>query len=137
MRTSRVNRVATITVIAMTAALGVTGTADAASTHASANALPTSLSIDVDPHSISHGQKAVVHGVLRSGKTGLAHEVVHLYWAVGAGKKFTEIGKSITNATGMYALVIHPPATRLCRAGFNGSSKFAASHSRVYRVTVA
>ena len=114
----------------------VSGCGAAASTSASAKTLPTSLSIHVDPSTIRHGQKAVVDGVLTSGQKGLAGEVVHLYWAAAAGKKFTEKATSNTGKTGAFAFKVNAPANRLCLLVFNGTSKFSASRSRVVTLKV-
>ena len=141
MRTSLLTRAAAIPAIAAASALAVTGAvsgcgAAASSTHASVKTLPTSLSIDVDPSTIRHGQKAVVKGVLKSGHKGLAGEAIHLYWAIGAGKKFTEIATSKTTKTGALAFTVSAPSTRLCLLVFKGTSKFSASRSRVYTLKV-
>ena len=143
MRTSLLTRGAVIPAIAAATALAVTGAvsgcgtaASTASTHASVKTLPTSLSIDVDPSTISHGQKTNVVGVLKSGQKGLAGEAIHLYWATGAGKKFIEIATSSTTKTGALVFKVTAPGTRLCMLAFNGTSKFSASRSRVYTLKV-
>jgi hypothetical protein len=136
MRASLLTRAAAIPAIAAATALAVTGTADAASTYATAKTLPTSLSIDVDPSTISHGQKTNVDGVLTSGHKGLADEVVHLYWAAGTGKKFTEKATSNTAKSGAFAFKVTAPANRLCLLVFNGTSKYSASRSRIVALKV-
>ena len=136
MRTSLLTRAAAIMAITATTALAVTGCGAAASASASGKTLPTSLSIHVDPSTIRHGQKTVVDGVLTSGQKGLADEVVHLYWAAAAGKKFTEKATSNTAKTGAFAFKVTAPANRLCLLVFNGTSKFSASRSRVVALKV-
>lgn len=143
MRTSLLTRAAVVPAIAAAAALAVTGAvsgcgtaASTTSTHAGVKKFPTSLSIDVDPDTISHGQKTNVHGVLKSGQEGLAGEAVHLYWATGTGKKFTEIATSSTTKTGAIVFKVTAPGTRLCVLVFHGTSKFSASRSRVYTLKV-
>ena len=134
MRTSLLTRAAAITAAT---AFAVTGTADAAPTYASARTLPTSLSIHVNPGTIKPGQKAIVSGVLKIGNKGLTSEVIQVYWAAPQGRKFTKIGTAVTNEAGAFKFAVSPPRTRLCLLGFNGTSKFSASHSRIVRLKVS
>jgi hypothetical protein len=137
MRTSLLTRAAAIAAVTVATAFAVTGTADAAPTYASARTLPTSLSIHVNPGSIKPGQRAIVSGVLKTGNKGLADEVIQVYWAPLPGRKFTKIGTATTNEAGAFKFAVSPPRTRLCLLGFNGTSEFSASHSRIVPLKVS
>jgi len=136
MRTSLLTRAAAIIAITAATGLAVTGPAGAAPTYASAT-IPTSLSIHVNPGSIRPGQKAIVSGVLKTGNEDLAGEVIQIYWAALPGRKFTKIGTAITNKSGAFKFAVSPPKSRLCLLGFNGTSKFSASHSRIVPLKVS
>jgi hypothetical protein len=109
MRTSLLTRVAAVTAIAATSGLAVTGTASASVTHPKKH--ETSLSIRASKSRIRPGHKSDVSGVLKSGRSDLADEVVYLDRV--AGKKFILAGKERTNRAGTVSFAVSPAGSRL------------------------
>jgi hypothetical protein len=133
MRTSLLTRVAAVTAIAATSGLAVTGTASASVTHPKKH--QTSLSIRAPKSRIKPGHKSDVSGVLKSGRSDLAHEVVYLDRV--AGKKLIVVGKERTNRAGKVSFVVSPKVTRRYELVFRGTGKFAASHSGIVTIKVS
>jgi hypothetical protein len=76
-----------------------------------------------------HRNKAI-HGVLKSGKTDLAREVVFLD-RVGASNKLTVVGKALTNKAGVAAFVVSRKTAAKYVLVFKGTKALAPSHSGI------
>lgn len=155
MRSALLTRAAVVTASIATTAFMVTGTADAAATSPkNPKSHPTSLSVLMpkagakhapkagakqapkaaakdSPKGAKHRNKAMVRGLLKSGKEGLAREVVDLD-RIAAGNKLALVGKAVTNKEGVARfLVSRKSAAVKYVLVFKGSSALAPSHSGV------
>jgi len=155
MRSALLTRAAVITASIATTAFMVTGTADAAATSPkSPKSHPTSLSILMPkagakhapkaaakqapkaaakhaPKGAKHRNKAMVRGLLKSGKEGLAREVVDLD-RIAAGNKLTLVGKVVTNKAGVARFLVSRKSVAVKYVlVFKGSRALAPSHSGV------
>ena len=125
MRTSLTRAIAG-TAIAAAAALTVAGTASAATSTTPVKA-PTTLTAIDSKAKIVVGQKDLLTGTLRSGKTPLVKKVVELYrWGVKA-KKWILNEAHVTGKYGHVFFTVKPAVTSTYELVFRGSAKFAAS----------
>jgi hypothetical protein len=130
MRTSLI-RVVSGAALAATAVFTLAGTASAATPAAKAH---TTLSIVESKGTIKSGQKDLVTGVLKSGKTGLAKEVVILDRV--SGKKLIRVSAKLTGKGGVASFVVSPKATTKYEIVFSDTKKLDAAHSGVVTVVV-
>jgi hypothetical protein len=161
MRSALLTRAAVVTASIATTAFMVTGTADAAATSpknhptslsivmpkagakhapkAAAKQAPKAAAKHAPKAAAKHApkagakrrNKAMVRGVLRSGKEGLAREVVDLD-RIAAGNKLALVGKAVTNKAGVARfLVSRKSAAVKYVLVFKGSPALAPSHSGV------
>jgi hypothetical protein len=83
------------------------------------------------PKGAKHRNKAMVRGLLKSGKEGLAREVVDLD-RIAAGNKLTLVGKVVTNKAGVARFLVSRKSVAVKYVlVFKGSRALAPSHSGV------
>jgi F0F1-type ATP synthase alpha subunit len=130
MRSSLTRAVAGVA-IASAAIFAVASSASAATTVAKAH---TTLSIVESKSTIKAGQKDLVAGTLKAGKTGLAKEIVLLDRV--SGKKLIPVAVELTGKAGNASFTVAPKTTTKYELVFLGTKKLAASHSGVVTVVV-
>ena len=85
-------------------------------------------------HIKASGSTATISGVLRAGKTPIAHRLVWLYRVV-KGKLVGGNGH-FTNANGRAAFVVKPGSTTRYELKFFGGPKFLPTHSGIVTIVV-
>ena len=121
------------TAIAAATVLSVAGVATAATSTTPVKA-PTTLTLTQARATIVVGQKDVLTGTLRSGKTPVAGKVVELYRYRVSDKKWVPVEVDLTGKFGHVFFGVRPAATTTYELVFRGTPKFAASRSN--RATV-
>ena len=121
------------TAIAAATVLSVAGVATAATSTTPVKA-PTTLTLTQARATIVVGQKDVLTGTLRSGKTPVVGKVVELYRYRVSDKKWVPVEVDLTGKFGHVFFGVRPAATTTYELIFRGTAKFAASRSN--RATV-
>jgi hypothetical protein len=129
-------RAASVATVATAASLAIAGLAGASNPPAPkpTTPKPTTLAIDEAKKVIKLGQMDVVTGRLMAGKRGVGDQTVVLD-AVN-GTKLTEVKARVSNSGGNVLFMVRPKVTTRYELVFAGTSKLAASDSKVITVTV-
>jgi hypothetical protein len=136
MRRSLLIRTAAVATAAAAASLAIAGLAGASSPPAPkpTTPKPTTLAIDEAKKVIKLGQKDIITGRLMAGKRGIGDQTVVLDTVNGT--TLTEVKAKVTNSGGNVLFMVRPKVTTQYELVFAGTSKLAASDSKVITVTV-
>lgn len=104
------------------------------------NKVPTAINIDVSPHSVSPGESSTIRGRLHVARRTrhprpVPNQQVTLEQQA-ADSSWQAVATATTNDRGVVHFTVTPSQTTPYAIFFDGSDRFAASHSRTVRVWV-
>lgn len=99
---------------------------------------PTSLSIGIAHTTIKSGAKDTVHGVLRSGSTGLRGRTVWLYERKAGTTRWSAVTSKATGTGGSVSFTVTPPKGKdQYELVFKATAAYFGSHSGTVTVTAS